>query len=106
MLRHRSYIKGHQGQRVHFDLPKGALDIYENTGPGNGEKFTVAPLILPYKTVHGPVSAWSKILHVIPINFDLVHYWKALLESPFEKGTERCQFLLAAFRTLFERAFQ
>ena len=52
-----------KGQRVHFDLPKGALDIYENTGPGNGEKFTVAPLILPYKTVHGPVSAWSKILH-------------------------------------------
>ena len=40
---------------------KGAVNIYGNMGPGNERwpvvKFTVAPLILPYKIVYGPLSA-------------------------------------------------
>ena len=50
---------------ISFD--KGPGNIYGNTGPGNERwpvvKFAVAPLILPYKIVYGPVSAWSKFLH-------------------------------------------
>ena len=48
-------------------IEKGPVNIYGKTGPGNERwpvvKFTVAPLILPYKIVYGPVSAWSKIFH-------------------------------------------
>ena len=51
----------------------------------------MAPLILPYKTVHGPVSAWSKILHVIPINFDLVNYLKALSKRVRNAGSKNWQ---------------
>ena len=43
------------------------VNIHGNTGLGNERwpvvTFTVAPLILPYKIVCGPASAWSKIFH-------------------------------------------
>ena len=46
---------------------KEPVNIYGNTGAGNERwpvvKFTVTPLILPYKIVYGPVSACSKIFH-------------------------------------------
>ena len=46
---------------------KDPVNIYGNAGPGNepcpAVKFTMAPLILPYKIVFGPVSSWSKIFH-------------------------------------------
>ena len=54
-IAHRS-----QGQRVHFDLPKGLLDIYENTGLGN-EQWPRG------KIYRGPVnftiqnSAWPRV---------------------------------------------
>ena len=52
---------------IHEIASKGAVNIYGNTGPGTERwqvvKFTVAPLILPYKIVNGPVLAWSKIHH-------------------------------------------
>ena len=62
---------GHQngpGNIKHPELVgKGPVNIYGNTGPGNERwpvvKFAVAPLILPYKIVYGPVFAWSKIFH-------------------------------------------
>ena len=38
------------------------VNIHGNKGPVS--KSTVAPLILPYKIVYGPVSTCSKILHV------------------------------------------
>ena len=48
-------------------MVKGPVNIYGNTGPGNERwplvKFAVAPLISPYKIVHGPVPAWSKFLY-------------------------------------------
>ena len=54
---------------------KGAVNIYRNTGPGNERwpvvKFIVAPLILPYKIVYGPISLAQKLS-------------MALLKSPSE----------------------
>ena len=57
---------------------KGPVNIYGNTGPRNEwwpvVKFDVAPLILPYKIVYGPVY------HQLAQKFTM-----APLKSPSEK---------------------
>ena len=67
ILRQSCYERCHSKLSTRFKVDKGAVNIYGNTGPGNERwsvvKFTVAPLILTFKIVYGPVSAWSKILY-------------------------------------------
>ena len=60
-------------------IDKVTVNIYGNTRPGNERwpvvKSTVAPLILPYKVVYGPVPAWSKFLHGPVVKFAMAPYF-------------------------------